>query len=78
MTAVSPKLASSVRTGAHGEVRDWYAQGSWLALGIGLVGSVVLLNTGAILTLMGQSPELAAVAQEYNTGAALGMPFFLL
>jgi multidrug resistance protein, MATE family len=78
VTAVSPKLAGSFRAGAGDEVRDWYAQGSWLAVGIGLVGSFVLLNTGDILTLMGQSHELASVAQQYNTGAALGMPLFLL
>lgn len=28
VTAVSPKLASSFRAGAHDEVRQWYAQGS--------------------------------------------------
>lgn len=78
VTAVSPKLASSFRSGACDEVRDWYAQGSWLAVGTGLIGSVILLNTGGILTLFGESQQLASVAQTYNVGAALGMPFFLL
>ncbi|WP_170837636.1 MATE family efflux transporter [Actinopolyspora xinjiangensis] len=78
VTAVSPKLAGSFREGAGDELRNWYVQGSWIAVGIGLVGSVILLNTGGILTLMGQSQELASVAQEYNSGAALGLPLFLL
>lgn len=78
VTAVSPKLASSFRIGAEDEVRDWYVQGSWLAVVIGLIGSAILLNTGGILTLMGQNQELASVAQQYNIGAALGMPLFLL
>lgn len=78
VTAVSPKLASSFRAGAYDEVRAWYTQGSWLALGTGLAGATILLNTGRLLTLMGQSQELASVAQKYNTGAALGLALFLL
>ena len=78
VTAVSPKIAGSLRSGAADEARAWYLQGSWLAVGIGLVGSALLLNTGHILLLIGQRPELASVAQQYNNGAAFGMPCFLL
>ncbi|MFD9735818.1 MATE family efflux transporter [Umezawaea sp. NPDC059074] len=78
VTAVSPEVATAFRTGAHEEARGWYAQGSWLAAGLGLLGALVLVNTRGILVLLGQSPELAEVAGRYNTGAALGLPFFLL
>lgn len=78
VSAVSPMVATAFRMGSAEQARRWYAQGTWLSVALGLVGAMILLNTGEILTLVGQRRELADVAQQYNTGAALGLPFFLL
>ncbi|MFI9011469.1 MATE family efflux transporter [Actinosynnema sp. NPDC053489] len=78
VTAVSPRVAAAFRAGDVEAVRRWYAQGTWLALAIGLLGIAVLLNTEDLLVLVGQDPALAAIAQDYNEGAAAGLPFFLL
>lgn len=78
VTAVSPKLAACYRSGNMADTRSWYMQGGWLATFAGLVGIGILLNTRNILVLIGQAPALADIAQQYNNGAALGLPFFLL
>lgn len=78
VTAVAPKVAASHQASAADELRGWAVQGAWLALLAGALGIVVLLNTEHILVLMGQNPGVAAIAQDYNNGAAAGLPFFLL
>ncbi len=78
VTAASPKLAESFRTSDQDELRTWYMQGNWLAIGTGILGLLLLLNTERILLLLGESESLAAIAQQYNIGAAWGMPLFLL
>ncbi|WNI18663.1 MATE family efflux transporter [Actinacidiphila sp. ITFR-21] len=78
VTAATPKLAAAHRSRDTGAVRTWYVQGAWLAVLVGLLGTAVLWQTRDILTLLGQSPSSARIAQRYNTGAAVGLPFFLL
>lgn len=78
ITAVSPKVAESHRAGDFQGVRGWYVQGIWLSIIVGVVSAIILLNTGSILRLVGQSDELAAIAQHYNSGAAFGVIFFFL
>ncbi|MEU3415592.1 MATE family efflux transporter [Streptomyces sp. NPDC006658] len=78
VTAVTPRLAAGYRAADTGAVRAWFVQGAWLAVLVGILGIAVLLNTGNILTLIGQSPRTADIAQDYNEGAAVGLPLFLL
>lgn len=78
ITAVSPRVAEAFERSDGGAVRKWFSQGTWLALGMGLLGVLLLQFTGPILRLIGQSPEVASVAQEYNQGASWGLVFFLL
>jgi len=76
ITAVSPKVAENHRAEKLTETHIWYVQGVWLSLILGAVGVGILANTGWLLRFLGLSEELALVAQQYNNGAALGMPFF--
>ncbi|MFD7923865.1 MATE family efflux transporter [Streptomyces sp. NPDC059740] len=78
VTAVTPRVAVAHQAGEPVALRGWYTQGNWLALGVGLLGVCVLLNTRHLLELIGQNPHLASVAQEYNCAAAPGLPLFLL
>lgn len=78
ITAASPKTADSYKSENLKDLRMWYGQGVWLSLIVGLFGTLVLLNTRTLLTAMGQSPEIATIAQDYNTGASTGLIFFLL
>ncbi|MFI0168935.1 MATE family efflux transporter [Streptomyces sp. NPDC017095] len=78
VTAVTPRLAAGHRAADAGAVRTWFVQGAWLAVLVGILGMAVLLNTGNILAFLGQSPRTAGIAQDYNVGAAAGLPLFLL
>lgn len=78
ITAVSPKVAASYRSGDMIGVRAWYVQGTWLSVVIGVIAALVLLNTRGILLLMGQTDQVATIAQRYNNGAAIGVIFFFL
>ncbi|TCK65753.1 MATE family efflux transporter [Curtobacterium sp. PhB136] len=78
ITAVSPRVAEAFERSDGDAVRKWFSQGTWLALAAGLVGVLLLQFTGPILRLIGQSAEVASVAQEYNQGASAGLVFFLL
>ncbi|WP_375665470.1 MATE family efflux transporter [Bartonella sp. TT121SHDZB] len=78
ITAVAPKLAESFRRQDRYALKAWFDQGIWLALLIGMMSTIILLNTRNILCLFGQDEAIATIAQEYNSGAAIGVIFFYL
>lgn len=78
ITAVSPKVAASHRSGDMAGVRGWYVQGVWLSVVTGVIAALVLLHTREILLLVGQTDQVATIAQHYNNGAAAGVIFFFL
>lgn len=78
ITAVAPKVAASYRSGDMPGVRGWYVQGVWLSVVTGVIAALFLLHTREILLLIGQSDEVATIAQDYNNGAAVGLIFFFL
>ncbi|MEU2225845.1 hypothetical protein [Streptomyces sp. NPDC018347] len=47
-------------------------QGAWLAVLVGILGTAVLLNTGNILTFIGQNPRTAGIALDCVLVFALG------
>ncbi|UNE54671.1 MATE family efflux transporter [Bartonella machadoae] len=78
ITAVAPKLAESFRRQDKYALRAWFDQGIWLSLLIGIMSAIILFNTRSILCLFGQDEAVANIAQEYNSGAAIGVVFFYL
>ncbi|UNF39157.1 MATE family efflux transporter [Bartonella krasnovii] len=78
ITAVAPKLAESFRRQDRYALKAWFDQGIWLSLLIGMMSAIILLNTRNILCLFGQDEAIAHIAQEYNSGAAIGVVFFYL
>ncbi|WP_375650437.1 hypothetical protein [Bartonella sp. OT172YNZD] len=42
-----------------------------------MMSAIILLNTRNILCLLGQDGTIANIAQEYNSGAAIGVVFFI-
>ncbi|PPI55351.1 MATE family efflux transporter [Rathayibacter toxicus] len=78
VTAVAPKVADSFRRSDTYELGRWFTQGLWLSLVIGALSVAILFNTGGLLRLLGQSERIASIAQEYNSGAAVGVIFFYL
>ncbi|AJM77668.1 MATE family efflux transporter [Rathayibacter toxicus] len=78
ITAVSPKVADSFRRRDAPGVESWFGQGTWLSLVIGTLSVLVLVNTGAILRALGESERIAGIAQDYNSGAAVGVIFLYL
>ncbi len=78
ITAVAPKLAESFRRQDRYALKAWFDQGIWLSLLIGMMSTIILLNTRNILCFFGQDEAIAAIAQEYNRGAAIGVIFFYL
>ncbi|WP_375606461.1 MULTISPECIES: MATE family efflux transporter [unclassified Bartonella] len=78
ITAVAPKLAESFRRQDRYALKAWFDQGIGLSLLIGTVSAIILLNTRNILCFLGQDGTIANIAQEYNSGAAIGVVFFYL
>lgn len=78
ITAVAPKLAESFRRQDKYALKAWFDQGIWLSLLIGMMSAIILLNTRNILCLLEQDETIANIAQEYNSGAAIGVVFFYL
>ncbi|WP_142415824.1 MATE family efflux transporter [Bartonella massiliensis] len=78
ITAVAPKLAESFRKQDRDALKAWFDQGIWLSLLIGMMSAIILFNTKNILCLLGQDEAIAHIAQEYNSGAAIGVVFFYL
>ncbi len=78
ITAVAPKLAESFRRQDRYALKAWFDQGIWLSLVIGMMSAIILLNTRNILCFLGQDGTIANIAQEYNSGAAIGVVFFYL
>ncbi|WP_375695254.1 MULTISPECIES: MATE family efflux transporter [unclassified Bartonella] len=78
ITAVAPKLAESFRRQDRYALKAWFDQGIGLSLLIGTVSAIILLNTRNILCFLGQDGTIANIAQEYNSGAAIGGVFFYL
>ncbi|WP_273754839.1 MULTISPECIES: MATE family efflux transporter [unclassified Bartonella] len=78
ITAVAPKLAESFRRQDRYALKAWFDQGIWLSLLIGMMSVIILFNTRNILCLLGQDEAIANIAQEYNSGAAIGVVFFYL
>ncbi|WP_375694261.1 MATE family efflux transporter [Bartonella sp. AD24XZML] len=76
ITAVAPKLAESFRRQDRYALKAWFDQGIWLSLLIGMMSAIILFNTRNILCLLGQDEAIANIAQEYNSGAAIGVVFF--
>ena len=67
VTAVSPMMATAVGKKLHmlRDIRRSFRQGLLAAVVVVIPVWALLWNTEAILLLMGQIPELAALAQEY-------------
>ena len=76
ITAVSPLAAESFRCNNKIKLQQWFSDGNWLSLIIGVLSVVVFLSTKRILLLMGQDEYIADLAQKYNSGAAAGVIFF--
>lgn len=76
ITAIAPKLAQAVQKNDGVEVKAWFDQGLWLGLFVGLVSILVLFNSGNILSFFGQEKIVTDIAQQYNSGAAVGIVFF--
>ena len=78
ITAVSPLAAESFRCNNKIKLQQWFSDGNWLSLIIGVLSVVVFLSTKRILLLMGQDEYIADLAQKYNSGAAAGVIFFYI
>lgn len=71
--AVMPMVASALGRGDETQVRRDTRMGLWLSALYGVAVYPVLFRSGPILEALGQSPEVAQLAQDYLRIAGLGM-----
>lgn len=72
-TAVAPMTAQALGARDFRAVRRSIRQGFWVATAVGAIFAIPLWQSGAIFVLLGQKPELAALAQGYLRAALWGL-----
>ncbi len=72
-TAVAPMAAQALGARDFRGVRRSIRQGFWVAAAFGAIFAVPLWQSGHIFVLVGQKPELAALAQGYLRAALWGL-----
>jgi len=65
VTGISPLIAESHGAGNFHRIRQLTCQGFWLVAIVSLPVMLVLAQMGSVLTLLGQKPEIAAMAKPY-------------
>lgn len=75
----SPMMASEIGRKRHSvrDVRRTFRQTLWLVALMSVPMLLILWQTGAILLLLGQNAELAAIAQDYVRAYMWSIPLFL-
>ena len=75
----SPLMASEIGRFRHSvrDIRRTFRQTLWLVAMLSVPLLIILWNTGAILTLLGQDAQLAALAQDYIRAYMWSIPLFL-
>lgn len=68
--AVAPMVAQALGGLRRRDVRRSVRQGVWVALALSALTIPVLLQAETLLVVMGQNPDLAALAQSYISAAA--------
>ncbi|WP_225030229.1 MATE family efflux transporter [Xinfangfangia pollutisoli] len=71
--AILPLVATARAAGDEAQVRRDARMGLWLSAGFGVLIYPVFWFAGPILLMLGQKPEVAALAQDYMRVAGLGM-----
>ncbi len=71
--AVMPMVAASLGEGDEAQVRRDTRMGLWLSAGFGIATYPLFWHSGAVLTALGQRPEVAGLAQDFLRVAGLGM-----
>ncbi|WP_432768204.1 MAG: MATE family efflux transporter [Sphingopyxis sp.] len=80
VTGASPLMASEIGRFRHSvrDIRRTFRQTLWLVAMLSVPLLVILWNTGAILTLLGQDARLSALAQDYIRAYMWSIPLFLV
>ena len=73
-TAVTALIARALGAGQPHSVARHFQQALWLAIGVGALNTVLVANSGALLTLMGVDPHVRPLGELYLRGIAVGMP----
>ncbi len=76
--AVMPMVASAAASGRDADVRRATRMGLWLSIAFAFVVFPVFWYSGAILTALGQPPEVVPLAQDYLRLMGLSLPFALV
>ncbi len=71
--AVTPIVSAAVAAGEETQVRRVTRMGLWLAVIFGLVTTIPLMWSEQLFLLIGQDPEVSALAQSYLRIAAWAM-----
>lgn len=79
ITAASPMMASEIgrRSNSVRDIRRTFRQALWLVAAISVPMMLILWHTGAVLRLLGQEPDLAALAERYIRAYQWSIPLFL-
>ncbi|MBT8768382.1 MATE family efflux transporter [Metapseudomonas boanensis] len=74
LLATTAKVAQRFGAGQQDEIGPLVRQALWLALVVGICGSVLLLNARPVLVLMGVDDALVTPSMGYLQGIAFGLP----
>jgi MATE family multidrug resistance protein len=75
--AAGPMVAQAVGAGDESGAARSVRQALWTAAGLGALGGLLLALAGPLLALMGQPPDVQALAAGYLRAIAWGLPAFL-
>lgn len=73
VSAVSPLVAEAFGAGRKDSVQAVVRQGLWLALLLGIPGTLLLWNMAPILQALGQEPSVTVLTQTYLRAIAWGL-----
>jgi len=77
LTALTPIVGHHFGAGRTHEIGTDLGQTLWLSLGLSALGVPILLAGGTLLRAAGVEPPVAAIAERYLWGEAIGLPAWL-
>lgn len=77
LTALTPIAGHHYGAGRTHEIGTDLGQALWLSVGLSAIGVPILLAGGTLLRAAGVEPEVAAIAERYLWGEAIGLPAWL-
>tara|TARA_Y100000294_G_scaffold176925_1_gene200736 strand:+ start:569 stop:1930 length:1362 start_codon:yes stop_codon:yes gene_type:complete len=74
MTSLSPTIAQHFGAGRERDIRRFFQQGLWMALGVSVMAFFLLREMGRVMLWMSVDPEVVPLVQDYLDIVSWSMP----